>query len=109
MFRTAGIPRNASHIDPAVLALARIIATAGRPWTDQALCAQADPDAFFSESARQTTVAKAVCCRCPVRQPCLSQALDAREEFGVWGGLDGNERQRLLHNKRPSPSDPDAA
>jgi WhiB family transcriptional regulator, redox-sensing transcriptional regulator len=109
MFRTAGIPRNASHIDPAVLVLAQIIAIAAQPWTDQALCAQADPDAFFSESIRQISAAKAVCHRCPVRQPCLSQALDTREEFGVWGGLDGNERQRLLRDQRHSPGDPDAA
>jgi WhiB family transcriptional regulator, redox-sensing transcriptional regulator len=106
---TTGIPRHASHIDPAVLVLARIIAAAARPWTDQALCAQADPDAFFSESIRQASVAKAICSRCPVRQPCLSQALDAREEFGVWGGLDGDERERLVGGKSDSPGDPDAA
>jgi WhiB family redox-sensing transcriptional regulator len=96
MIRTMGVPRHASHIDPAVLVLARIIATAAQPWTGQALCAQADPDAFFSDSTRQTTLAKAICSHCPVRQPCLALALDAEEESGVWGGLDPGERQQML-------------
>jgi WhiB family redox-sensing transcriptional regulator len=95
MIRTAGVPRHASHIDPAMLMLAHIIATAARPWTGQALCAQADPDAFFSESTRQTARAKAICSRCPVRQPCLAFALDTEEESGVWGGLDTHERQQM--------------
>ncbi|HEY1919798.1 MAG TPA: WhiB family transcriptional regulator [Streptosporangiaceae bacterium] len=108
MFRIAGVPRHGSHISPAVLALAHVIASAARPWTEQALCAQADPDAFFSESTRQIEMARAICQRCPVRQSCLSQALDGREEFGVWGGLDGDERQRLLRRARRAPGSPAA-
>jgi WhiB family redox-sensing transcriptional regulator len=35
--------------------------------------------------------AKAVCARCPVRQPCLS--VGVREEHGIWGGLTVGERR----------------
>jgi WhiB family transcriptional regulator, redox-sensing transcriptional regulator len=83
-----------------VVVLARVIATAAQPWTGQALCAQADPDAFFSDSTRQTALAKAICSRCPVRQPCLTFALDTEEESGVWGGLDSRERQMLRRTDR---------
>jgi WhiB family transcriptional regulator, redox-sensing transcriptional regulator len=95
LIRTVGVPRNAAHINPAVLVLARMISAAAQPWTGQALCAQADPDAFFSESRRQIRMAKDICGRCPVRQPCLDQAMSTREEAGVWGGLDDGERSRL--------------
>lgn len=109
VIRTVGVPRHADHIDPAVLVLARLIAAAAQPWTSQALCAQADPDAFFSESTRQTSVAKTICCRCPVREPCLSQAMSTGEKHGVWGGLDGDERQKLRRRKSSHPGGTGAA
>jgi WhiB family redox-sensing transcriptional regulator len=34
-----------------------------------------------------------------VRQPCLTFALATRQEFGIWGGHDENER-RLLHRQQ---------
>lgn len=39
-------------------------------WMASALCAQADPDAFFPEPGRSTRPAKKVCERCPVRPEC---------------------------------------
>jgi hypothetical protein len=53
--------------------------------------------------------AKAVCASCPVWRPCLVYALTTRQEFGIWGGWDENER-RLLHRqwrarrRRPGPA-----
>ncbi|PYC77413.1 transcription factor WhiB [Streptomyces tateyamensis] len=40
--------------------------------------------------------AKAVCAGCPVRVECRRYALDAREPYGVWGGLTEDERHRLF-------------
>jgi WhiB family transcriptional regulator, redox-sensing transcriptional regulator len=100
VIRTAGIPRHASHINPSVLVLARIIATAAKAWTGDALCAQADPDTFFAEGTHRTTLAKAICGRCPVRQSCLDFALETGEESGVWGGLDPHERQLILWRRK---------
>ncbi len=40
--------------------------------------------------------AKAICARCPVRDPCRDFALEIREQHGIWGGLTESERQALL-------------
>jgi WhiB family redox-sensing transcriptional regulator len=40
--------------------------------------------------------AKAVCSSCPVIQRCLRWALEAREPYGVWGGLSVDEREALI-------------
>ena len=47
--------------------------------------------------ARRTRIetAKAVCAACPVLQACREHALAVREPYGIWGGLDESERQRL--------------
>lgn len=73
----------------------------GRPlpappaWTDQARCAETDPEAFFPEKGGSTKAAKAVCSQCPVRAECLTYALDNDERFGVWGGVSERGRRRL--------------
>lgn len=38
--------------------------------------------------------AKAVCQRCPVRGPCLDYALRNSIRYGIWGGLNQEERAR---------------
>lgn len=72
-------------------------------WQEAAICRQADPELFFPGGTTGAAVAeiqraKAVCARCPVRRPCLAYALATRQEFGIWGGRDENER-RLLHRQ----------
>jgi WhiB family redox-sensing transcriptional regulator len=69
-------------------------------WHDDARCRQYDPDLFFAAGARSERRAKAVCERCPVRERCLTFAVECRAEFGVWGGLNSRERQRLLRGSR---------
>ena len=51
---------------------------------------------FFAPGVRTERKAKAVCGRCPVSLACLAFALESRTEFGIWGGLNGKERRRLL-------------
>jgi WhiB family redox-sensing transcriptional regulator len=109
VIKTAGTPRHPDNIVPAALALAWIIATAAPPWGGQALCAQTDPDLFFSDSLSQITQAKAVCSRCEVLEQCRSHALQTRQDFGVWGGLDRDERRRLLRHQATRPHDKGAA
>ena len=100
VIRTAGTARHSDTISPAALVLAQVIATAAPSWAAQALCAETDPDLFYSDSASQTAQAKATCRRCPVNDTCLSHALETKEDFGVWGGLDRDERRRLLRRRR---------
>jgi WhiB family redox-sensing transcriptional regulator len=66
-----------------------------RGWTDRALCAQTDPEAFFPEKGGSTRDAKKVCRSCDVRAECLEYALEHDERFGIWGGLSERERRRL--------------
>ena len=49
-------------------------------------CRQVDPDLFFAEVPADVEEAKALCRNCPVREACLTGALDRREPWGVWGG-----------------------
>ncbi|MCW2613129.1 MAG: transcription factor WhiB [Frankiales bacterium] len=67
-------------------------------WTALSACRTADPDELFVTGAAQNR-AKAVCMGCPVRTECLSDALDNRVEFGVWGGMTERERRALLRRR----------
>jgi WhiB family redox-sensing transcriptional regulator len=42
--------------------------------------------------------AKQVCAGCPVRQRCLDHAVATDERYGIWGGLDQDERRMLRHS-----------
>lgn len=67
-----------------------------RPWLDSALCAQADPEAWYPGEDGSPHKAKAICGRCPVQEPCLTDALDRGDvEYGIIGGLTAKERRRL--------------
>lgn len=48
---------------------------------------------FFD--GRRKAEAKAICATCPVTQECLEFALKHDEKYGVWGGLDADERKAL--------------
>lgn len=69
-------------------------------WRNQAACRDEDPDLFFpigtsGPALVQAEQAKAVCRRCPVREPCLEYALDSGQTLGVWGGTNETERRAL--------------
>jgi WhiB family redox-sensing transcriptional regulator len=49
-------------------------------------CWTTDPDLWFAELPADVERAKALCGPCPLRETCLSGALDRREPWGVWGG-----------------------
>jgi len=73
---------------------------AASDWILRASCRTAPPDELFVQGAAQNR-AKQVCMGCPVRTECLSDALDHRVEFGVWGGMTERERRALLR-RRPN-------
>lgn len=74
-----------------------------RPWLDDALCAQADPEAWFPDRGGSTREAKAICngnpkrgiTPCPVRAECLDDALATNDRYGIRGGLSERERRAL--------------
>jgi WhiB family redox-sensing transcriptional regulator len=67
-------------------------------WTARAACRGIDPDELFVQGAAQNR-AKNRCMGCLVRTECLSDALDNRVEFGVWGGMTERERRALLRRR----------
>ena len=60
------------------------------------LCSQVDTELFFPKKGDYYTaqVAKKICRQCPHLQECLEWAL-VNERFGVWGGTNAKDRQRI--------------
>ena len=76
-------------------------------WQYEGACRTTDPETFFSPDAergprrrRREAAAKALCGVCPVRQACLEHALSVREPYGVWGGLNINEREMIIADRK---------
>ena len=70
-------------------------------WSNQAACLSAEPVQFFpvgtaDAAAGETASAKLVCAGCEVQVECRDYALETRQPFGVWGGLDEQERRAML-------------
>jgi WhiB family transcriptional regulator, redox-sensing transcriptional regulator len=83
---------------PAIPGLATVLIG---PWAGRASCAETDPEIFFPPHGDPATEARQICARCPVRDECLAYALDADEQYGIWGGLDPDDR-RSLGRRYPS-------
>ena len=76
-------------------------------WQYDGACRETDPETFFSPDAergprrrRREAAAKALCAVCPVRRACLEHALSVREPYGVWGGLNINEHEMLIADRK---------
>jgi WhiB family transcriptional regulator, redox-sensing transcriptional regulator len=67
-------------------------------WEEQARCRQYDPEIFFAPRARAERKAKTICAKCPVKVDCLVFALQAKVEFGIWGGTNGKERRAMIRS-----------
>lgn len=63
-------------------------------------CRRADADLWFAETPSELEQAKQLCASCPVRERCLSAALDRAEPWGVWGG-EILDRGSVVAKKRP--------
>lgn len=69
-------------------------------WRGRAACLTKDPELFFPTGNKgyallQVENAKRVCARCVVRDRCLLWALEAGQDYGVWGGMSEDERRAL--------------
>ena len=63
-------------------------------WTTGALCAEADPELWFSDHKDHKAEVARICARCPIRPACSAAHKDAK--FGVWGGFDRKKNRDLL-------------
>lgn len=76
-------------------------------WQRLAACRTLPSSLFFHPDGerdpsrgRRVDRAKAICARCPVREPCLAHSLDAEEPYGTWGGVDERERFSIMRGRR---------
>ena len=83
---TARLPRHRNLAVPARFA-AR--------WRELAACRGAGLNLFFPERGESAGPARRVCAACPVREPCLDNAISNRIVHGIWGGLTERERRAL--------------
>ncbi|MFT4087465.1 MAG: WhiB family transcriptional regulator [Gordonia sp. (in: high G+C Gram-positive bacteria)] len=63
-------------------------------------CQSTASDLWFAENPADLETAKALCADCPLREPCLSEALNRAEPWGVWGG-EILDRGAIVARKRP--------
>lgn len=50
-------------------------------------------DTHYNSTIRAAVkLAKSLCAECPIRKDCLEYAVEAKEEWGIWGGLTSRER-----------------
>jgi WhiB family transcriptional regulator, redox-sensing transcriptional regulator len=68
-------------------------------WHARGLCSGADPDVFFPSHGDPGTKARQICGSCTVRRECLEYAT-AADEWGIWGGLDEQERRNLRKKRQ---------
>lgn len=71
-------------------------------WRERAACRGVPLDVanrFFpgdDNDCQYDASVRALCSKCPVRAECLSAALAAGEQHGMWGGTTPRERRRIL-------------
>jgi WhiB family transcriptional regulator, redox-sensing transcriptional regulator len=69
-------------------------------WVLRATCATADPGIFFLAPGDSDAEAKTVCARCPVRAECTEYSLATGPHWGIWGGLNEDERNALARRRK---------
>ena len=74
-------------------------------WAEQALCAQADPDAWYPDKGGSSAIARRICGACPVRPQCLDYALSGADTWhgiatGIWGGTTPRERAAMRRARK---------
>ena len=85
-----------NHLDDVLIEILQAPINEERPWMVFGACRELDPELFFPQSSQAAGRAIAVCNTCAVRAECLEYSLEARERFGVWGGLTEKQRRQLL-------------
>jgi len=69
-------------------------------WQEYGACRTVPVAVFFPPVEQESDDAKRVCAACSVQEDCLEFAISAGERFGVWGGLDPQERRSLVARRR---------
>jgi WhiB family transcriptional regulator, redox-sensing transcriptional regulator len=77
----------------------------GWGWQERASCRGEDVVLFFGPDGERQPErdirerkARQICAACPVRAECLTYAVSRPEKYGIWGGL--NEDERAAERRR---------
>ncbi len=71
-----------------------------------AACKGADTDLWFSMNHADQRAAKAACGTCPHRVDCAEWAIARPGEWGIWGGLNGNDRAQIRISRAAAAAKP---
>ncbi len=70
--------------------------------SEQGACRNEEPNTFFYDEGmkglrklERKRAAQAICSTCVVQSQCLEYSVLSVEEYGVWGGVDEDERKKL--------------
>ncbi|MCU4187039.1 WhiB family transcriptional regulator [Acidiferrimicrobium sp. IK] len=74
-------------------------------WRSASACRDIDPEMFFpvgvtGDAMARADAAKEICRGCPVVEECLIFAVTTNQEYGIWGGLDEEERRDVRRKWR---------
>lgn len=71
-------------------------------WKNKGLCAARNDNLFFPESNKREAAQPAldICVTCPVREQCLSYAMEHDLREGVWGGTTAADRAHLRQGRK---------
>ena len=61
-------------------------------FTDGLCASDPEPDDWHSTEHEHVERAKRICSKCCIRVDCLDYSIRNDERFGVWGGMDHDER-----------------
>lgn len=97
-----GVPRRCGMRVRSFHPIAPDVHSKGAHWSEDALC-RGIPEVFFAPVKTRRSDppdwsrAKRICEGCPVKDKCLADGLKADKlgAYGIWGGLDPDERGRL--------------
>ena len=74
--------------------------TNGPDWHENAECAKPENsdkiEKFFANKPSQQVAALKLCGACPVKRDCAQWALDHKQIWGIWGGLDSQQIRNTL-------------
>lgn len=75
-------------------------------WRARAACrGRVDLDFIDPRTPAEAAECRGLCAGCPVREQCLAEALTTGEAWGIWGGLDADEREPLAEQQgHPAPA-----
>jgi WhiB family redox-sensing transcriptional regulator len=65
-------------------------------WMERGACRSAGPQLFFpTRGSNGGNQAKTICQACPVTDECLDYALRTGQRYGIWGGMNYDERTQV--------------